>query len=186
MYYTGIVLQRRHTMSKLQITTIAAMTVGLLATTAYAETFRDHFMANWDLDGNGAVTLQEVEERRESVFAAFDADDDGFLDASERGTMAEMRDSEHAAMAEDGIERPRGMGHGKGQGRGQGKQRGMGQGKGMGGNFRVNAEAGMHSGHMIDTDGDGKFSNSEFVGMSAQWLARLDANSDGEITQKDF
>ena len=50
----------------------------------------------------------------------------------------------------------------------------------------MNAEAGMYSGRMIDTDGDGKFSHDEFVGMSERWLARLDANGDGQISEQDF
>jgi hypothetical protein len=105
-----------------------------------------------------------------------------------------MRDNEHAAMAEEGIERPRGTGqdNGQGMGMGPGKGRGMGQGlgqgmgQGMGGGFRMNAEGGMHDGRMIDTDGDGKFSREEFVGMSERWFARLDADGDGQISESDF
>lgn len=205
---------------------MAALTATLIAGAAYAETFQEHFMSSWDANSDGEVTLEEVVERRESVFAAFDANDDGFIDAEERKAMNEMRDTEHASMAEEGIERPNGMGQGKGMGQGHGQAQGMGHGqgkgqgmgpgkgmgqghgnamaqghgqgqgmgqgkgqgmgRGMGGNFQANAEGGMHDGRMIDTDGDGKFSRDEFVGMSATWLARLDNNGDGKIGSADF
>ena len=186
-------------MSLTRIVLLAGLSTAMISTAASAESFREHFMSNWDLDGNGSVTLQEVQERRDSVFAAFDANDDGYLDAEEQAAMGDMRDTEHASMAEDGIERPQmGMGQGHGQGMGPGKGmgqghgqgmgpgKGMGQGMGMGASFRMNAEAGMHDGRMIDSDSDGKLSHDEFVGMSQQWLARLDANGDGEVSQADF
>ena len=186
-------------MSLTRMAVMAAMTATLMSTAARAETFTEHFMSNWDLDSNGTVTLEEVRERRDSVFAAFDANEDGYLDAEERAAMSEMRDAEHASMADEGIERPGGMGNGQGNGMGAGKGRGMqgrGNGQGMqgggmgargnGGQFRMNAEAGMYSGRMIDTDGDGKFSHDEFVGMSERWLARLDASGDGQISEQDF
>ena len=64
-----------------------------------AEDFQTHFMSNWDADSDGKVTLQEAQERREAIFAAFDADEDGFLTAPELATMDEMRANEHASMA---------------------------------------------------------------------------------------
>lgn len=186
-------------MSLTRMAVMAAMTATLMSTAARAETFTEHFMSNWDLDSNGAVTLAEVRERRDNVFSSFDSNEDGYLDAEERGTMAEMRDTEHASMANEGIERPRGLGHGQGNGMGPGKGRGMQghgkgqgmqghgmQGRGMDGQFRMNAEAGMHDGRMIDADGDGKFSHDEFVGMSERWLARLDVSGDGQISEQDF
>ena len=180
-------------MSFTRMAALAGLSTALIATGASSETFRDHFMTNWDLDSSGAVTLAEVKERRESVFVAFDANDDGYLDAEERAAMDEMRDAEHASMAEQGIQRPRGNREnrlgpkaGMGSGHGMGQRHGMGQGRGMGHGFRKNAEAGMHGGRMIDTDNDGKFSREEFVGMSERWMAHLDNNGDGEISGSDF
>ena len=89
-------------------------------------------------------------------------------------------------MAEEGIERPRGMGKGNGQGMGMGPGKGRGMGQGMGGGFRMKAEGGMHDGRMIDADGDGRFSREEFVGMSERWFARLDTDGDGRISEADF
>lgn len=163
-------------MSLVRLAAFAGLSATLLATAASAQTFREHFMTNWDLNSDGSVTLDEVKERRSDVFAAFDANEDGYIDAEEREAMNEMRDNEHAAMAEEGIERPRGMGQGNGQGMGPGK----------GGGFRMNAEGGMHNGRIIDADGDGRFSRAEFIGMSEQWFARLDANGDSRISEADF
>jgi hypothetical protein len=179
-------------MSLTRMALLAGLSTTLIATGVSAQTFREHFMTNWDLNSDGAVTLEEARERRGDVFTAFDANEDGYIDAEEREAMNEMRDNEHASMAEDGIERPRGMGQGKGMGQGMGQGQGMGPGKGrgmghgMGGGFRRNAEGGMHDGRMIDADGDGKFSRAEFVGMSERWFARLDMNGDGKINDADF
>jgi uncharacterized protein (DUF2141 family) len=150
---------------------LAGLSTAMIATAVSAQTFREHFMTNWDSNSDGVVTLDEVKERRESMFLAFDANEDGYLDSEEQKALGEMRDTEQASMAEEGIQRPGGMG--------------QGMGKGMG--FGMNAQAGgMGQGRMIDTDGDGKFSRDEFVGMSQQWLARFDANGDGVISQDDF
>ena len=42
-----------------------------------------HFIENWDLDGDGQVTLAEAQERRGDVFYSFDADEDGYIDGEE-------------------------------------------------------------------------------------------------------
>ena len=42
-----------------------------------------HFIENWDLDGDGQVTLAEAQERRGDVFYSFDADEDGYIDEEE-------------------------------------------------------------------------------------------------------
>ena len=76
---------------------LAGLSTAVIATAVSAETFREHFMNNWDLDSNGAVTLQEVQERRENVFAAFDANDDGYLDLEEQKAMDEMKADGSAA-----------------------------------------------------------------------------------------
>ena len=64
----------------------------LNATAALAQTTPgDQFMQSWDLDGNGAATLEELREMRGNVFAAFDADQNDILDAEEYVYFDEAR-----------------------------------------------------------------------------------------------
>lgn len=65
-----------------------------------------HFVENWDLNGDGHVTLAEATERRADIFLTFDADENGVLDAEEHDLFDEARATD---MAENGI------GQGKGQ-----------------------------------------------------------------------
>lgn len=50
-----------------------------------------HFVQNWDLDGDGAVTVAEAIERRGYVFLSFDEDENGYLDAGEYAVFDEAR-----------------------------------------------------------------------------------------------
>ena len=62
----------------------AVLVLSATATAALAQTTPgDQFMQSWDLDGNGAATLEELREMRGNVFAAFDADQNDILDAEE-------------------------------------------------------------------------------------------------------
>ncbi len=65
-----------------------------------------HFVENWDLDGDGKVTLEEATERRGDIFTTFDADDDGVLNGEEHDFFDEARAND---MKENG------MGHGRGK-----------------------------------------------------------------------
>lgn len=65
-----------------------------------------HFVENWDLDGDGQVTLAEATERRGDVFLTFDADENGVLSTEEHDLFDEARAMD---MAENGE------GHGKGK-----------------------------------------------------------------------
>ncbi|MDQ7079540.1 MAG: EF-hand domain-containing protein [Paracoccaceae bacterium] len=64
-----------------------------------------HFIENWDLDGNGAVTLAELTERRSDIFASFDQNDDGRLSAEEYVAFDEARASD---VAENGDKKGKG------------------------------------------------------------------------------
>ena len=66
-----------------------------------------HFIENWDLDGDGQVTLAEATERRGDIFVTFDADDNGVLSPEEHDFFDEARAND---IKENGM--------GKGMGRG--------------------------------------------------------------------
>lgn len=131
----------------------------------------ENFVANWDQDGGGPVTLAEATVKREPIFAAFDADDDGFLSDEEFALLDEMRANNQAAA-------------GPGIGQGSGKAQGKGIGLGMGSGF-----AGQGSGLQCDfndTDGDGRVNLGEFLGRTADWFAAMDRDGDGVVGVADF
>lgn len=135
-----------------------ALAAALLAAPAFAQQGNPgaHFVENWDLDGDGRVTVEEATERRSDVFASFDANEDGFLDAEEYGPFDEARAND---MAENG-------GHGNGQG-------------------AMKAADGMKL-EVNDTDKDGKVSRDEFLTNAASWIAGMDRDGDGVVTSADF
>ncbi len=71
-----------------------------------------HFIENWDLNGDGQITVDELEEKRDSVFASFDANEDGYIDAEEYKVFDQARANDQEAN------------HGKGGGEGK-MQKGM-------------------------------------------------------------
>jgi hypothetical protein len=77
------------------------------ATSAFAQQGNPggHFVENWDLDGDGQVTLAEATERRGDVFVTFDADENGILTSEEHDLFDEARAQD---MEQNG------MGHGGG------------------------------------------------------------------------
>ena len=115
-----------------------------------------HFIENWDLDGNGAVSLQEAEERRGDVFASFDSDEDGYLSAQEYILFDEARAND---MQNNGAQHGQGM--------------------------MVRAADGMRL-QANDGDGDGRVSQAEFITATADWIAKLDRDGDGVVTTDDF
>jgi len=64
----------------------------MAATAALAQTTPgDQFLQNWDLNQDGTATLEELREMRGNVFLAFDANEDGYLDAEEYVLFDEAR-----------------------------------------------------------------------------------------------
>lgn len=138
--------------------TALAFVLMALAAPAWAENAQPgaHFIENWDLDGDGAVSLDDITTRRGDVFLAFDADENGALDAEEYGFFDEARAAD--------MENAEGHGNGKGLRR---------------------AAEGMTLA-FNDTDGNGEVSREEFLAHSGDWLAMIDRNGDGSVTTADF
>ena len=134
---------------------IAAVLLVLAAPLVAQNVPGQHFIESWDSNADGQVTLEEATERRSDVFASFDQDDDGYLDAEDYKLFDEARANDQADNK---------TGHGAGN---QNAANGM--------TLAVN-----------DVDGDGKVSLSEFLGRTADWIAKLDKNGDGVVTTEDF
>ncbi|SMX40304.1 EF-hand domain-containing protein [Maliponia aquimaris] len=115
-----------------------------------------HFVQVWDIDGDGKVTVDEATERRGDIFASFDANEDGFLDAEEYVLFDEARNTDLATHA-----------------------------GGPGGGAMMRAADGMLL-ERNDTDGDGKVSLEEFLGQVPAWVAAMDRTGDGVVTTDDF
>lgn len=141
-----------------KIVTLAALASLLLAGSAMAQGNAPGagFIENWDMDGNGAVTLEEIIEKRGEVFYMFDQEDDGVLSAENYKLFDETRAADQAQAAANAN--------------GGGEQRGA---KGMTLEFN-------------DDNGDGEVSREEFVENSDEWFAIMDRNGDGEVTSADF
>ncbi|MGC9369843.1 MAG: EF-hand domain-containing protein [Paracoccaceae bacterium] len=179
--------------------TAAALTFGAGLTAAQAPVPGQHFLDNWDLDGDGKVTLDEATERRGDVFFSFDADENGELAGEEYDLFDEARANDQAQHGGPyGLARGPGPGNGQGQGQGQGQSMGTKQGQGMGpgpgygfgpgGRFPSPlefADQGMRR-RFNDPNGDGVVTRAEFVGQTAAWLEMMDRDGDGVVTLKDF
>ena len=139
---------------------ILAAGLSLMAGVAFAQQGNPgaHFVENWDLDGDGQVTLAEATERRSDVFASFDADEDGYLDSAEYDMFDQARATDMADNA---------GAHGAGNN-----------------GFGFMAEGLTRE--FNDVDGDGRVSLEEFLARTGDWLAMVDRNADGVVTTDDF
>ena len=92
----------------MKIQMLAAALV-VASSTAFAENHQPgaHFIENWDLDDDGAVSLEDIMTRRGDVFFTFDADENGALDAEEYVLFDEARanDMENNAGNGNGMRR---------------------------------------------------------------------------------
>lgn len=158
--------------------------LALLAGAAQAQTVipGDQFMTQWDLDGNGQVTLAEAREQRGNIFDMFDADGNGRYSDDEIKGIDEHKLAQIEAGMGPGHQLPDGMappaGRGPGNGMGPGRQQGAaGQG------LARPAEDGLR---MFDANRDGTLTRDEFIAGTDRWFAMRDRNRDGVLTTADF
>ena len=118
----------------------------------------ENFLDQWDMDGDGSVTLDEALEKRAEVFDMFDQDDDGALDATDWQLI-----TEHLAL----------------EGGGEGISQAMGKGPGK------LMHAAMELSYN-DANGDGVVTKEEFTTATKTLFPQLDRNGDGVLTTADF
>lgn len=141
---------------KLFTTLTAALILGTGAAFATENQPGAHFIENWDMNGDGSVSVADATEKRGDVFYMFDQNEDGYLDAQEYVLFDQTR-------AEDAANN--GGGHGKGN------MKRMQEGMTLGFN---------------DVNGDGKVSKDEFLTRTAAWIEMADRDGDGVISEADF
>lgn len=134
----------------------AALVLAPAAALAQDNPAATKFLSNWDLNGDGTVTVAEAVEMRGSVFLSFDADDNGTLDAEEHEVFDDAR-------ANDILEVP------------EGPAREL-----------IRMVANGMSREANDADGDGTVTAAEFEAGAAAWLAKVDRTGDGVVTAADF
>jgi hypothetical protein len=114
-----------------------------------------HFIENWDMNGDGAVTVSEAAERRSDVFYSFDSNEDGFLDAEEYVAFDEARAAD--------MENESGHGQGAMKSAADGMQMSSndvdGDGRVSASEFETNAAVWIRG---LDTNGDGVVTTADF------------------------
>ncbi|WP_299360070.1 EF-hand domain-containing protein [uncultured Paracoccus sp.] len=67
----------------------------------------EHFILNWDLNGDGAVDAAEMEEKRAELHGIFDSSGDGYLDAAEYAEFDAARAADMGSLPEAAAGRMR-------------------------------------------------------------------------------
>ena len=138
--------------------------------------------ADFDLDGNGLITIEDLKAQADARFAAADTDGDGKLSMDELTAAAQARMAERMAtnMAERG-----GMGQSQGQHQGR-----MGaQGPDMEKRLRWMTETMLDR---RDADGDGFLSRAELqdeeksLARMERMIDRFDTDDDNAISAAEF
>lgn len=146
--------------------------------------FGGNLIEQFDKDGDGKLSKDEVPERMRDNFDRFDLNNDGFIDADEVTKMMENLREAMRERFQQGQGRPGGPGPGPGPGgpggpRGERPARPAGPGPGDASAI----EARMKE---LDKDGDGKISYDEAPERMKQAFERLDLNNDGYIDMNEL
>jgi Ca2+-binding EF-hand superfamily protein len=142
--------------------------------------FMNAEFTDFDLNGDGLITLEDLKARADARFAEADADGDGKLSVEEMTAAAEAR------MAERMAERMGGRG-GLGQGQHQGRM--GGQGPDMAKRLGWMTETMLEK---RDADGDGMLSQAEMQGETRslermeRMIDRFDTDDDNAISAAEF
>lgn len=168
------------------------------------EHFSMHMLERLDVDGNGAVTLEEFLTSTNDRFEAADADDDGIVTedelskiVEERGKRGGMRFLERHDKDDDGklsLEEATQLALDRAKRRferadvdGDGFITAEEAGK-IGGR-RAGRHAGRFAGRMMDrfdTDNDGQVTQAEADEHRQMQFARFDADDDGQVTAEEL
>lgn len=144
------------------MTRISLLAAGLVFTAGMAlaqqGTPGAHFIEQWDLNGDGQVTLAEAREKRGDVFYMFDANADGIFQPEDWAAIAD-----HLATEE------------------QANGAGLGMGNGPGRIIHAAMEPAFN-----DTDGNGSVTAQEFIDATDALFVQIDRNGDGLMTTADF
>jgi hypothetical protein len=81
------------------LATLAATMIIALPLAAQQGNPGAHFIENWDLDGDGKVTIEEATQKRGEIFYMFDQDQSGALEPVEYDLFDEARNADMAENA---------------------------------------------------------------------------------------
>lgn len=175
---------------KREFRVLAAILLLSSAGVGLAQTQGAQFLATWDTDGDGTVTLAEATSLRTEIFQTYDLNGDGLLSADERDAIdrerLQLRDQDRDQTQ---TQDKSGKGSGKGN---SGQDNSSGQGSATNQRMMSRTQLALSlgdddfAGTALDTDSDGLISLDEFLAGTATWLARLDKTGDGVITTDDF
>ena len=138
---------------------LAALLIGGIAFAAPGDR-----AARLDPNGDGKVTLAEMQQRTAERFAALDVDRDGSVSTAEFAEAREKRSDRRADMRGRGENRGGEMRHRRGH-----------RGGPAGGHFA-----------RMDANGDGTVTMAEASAHSTERLQRFDADKDGKVTREEF
>jgi len=146
-------------MQKINLVTIASLTVLSFSSSAFAEEkmhmmnmkgMHHMMMTMMDTNEDGSVSQEEFQAFRSKNFSGADKNRNGSLDAKEFAALAKMMKEQHKKAME------------------------MAKKKKMQKHF-----------DKIDTNGDGKISKAEFDAKGDRSFIRMDGNDDGVLNKKD-